>query len=436
MSVLKPQMTIVDNTYRLFSVVFIWSLMVGAFIDYAVSINTYIERISGIGGLTDVPNSSQQSSVLKDSPVTKAAASAASAVKSGAAAVGKGVADAPLSAIKRMASRGAEDKIREQIGSYKEGNGFFGFGATGIAPTTPSGNGSGGGSGNGSGGAGAAMGGVHPTQAPSGSGGGMNPYSPAADNSKQAGIYSLMNQSLSGKQAKKQMAEAMKGQKGFMDPYGEGKDYVDQLKQSMGKEDQKKLDNSLVFDAGNDGMQIMSDIESDGNGKISASMNGENIELYSQSADADVGGNVGNYNASTEIGGVTFMYDADQCPTFHKMMGGVDLYGDLSGAGSPSGTGGSSSSGGSFGGSSSSGMGGSSSSGGSFGGSNSSGMGGSSSSGGSFSKSSSSGMGGPSGSGASSSISGHQSGPRSDPKPSNTPNPKGVNPGESDIELF
>lgn len=395
---IKPQLSIIDSTYQLFSVVLIWSLMVGAFIDYAVNINTYIERISGIGGLTDVPNSSQPSSVHKDSPVTKAVSSAVS-----------GAADIPLSAMKRMARKGMENRIRDQIDSYKNGGGLFGFGGKSITPTNPSGNG---GPGSGSGGTGAAMGGTQPTrQNVIGSGGNMKPYSPAAENSKQAGIYSLMNQPLSGKQAKKQMAEAMKDQKGLMDPYGEGKDYINQLKQGMGKEDQKKLDNSLVFDAGNDGMQIMSDIESDGNGKISASMNGENIELYSQSADADVGGEVGSLNASTDIGGETFMYDASQCPTFHKMMGGIDLYGGSSGGSSSSGAVGSPSSG------------------------------------------SSSSMGGHSsgniptpdpniyhpGSGQTYSdfdISGHPSGPTPDPEPSDIPNPGNVNTEESDVELF
>ena len=67
-------------------------------------------------------------------------------------------------------------------------------------------------------------------------------------------------------------------------PYGEGKEYLDKLKNGKSKEDQNKLDNSLVFDAGKDGMQIMSDIESDGKGKITATMNGENIELFNDDA--------------------------------------------------------------------------------------------------------------------------------------------------------
>ena len=64
----------------------------------------------------------------------------------------------------------------------------------------------------------------------------------------------------------------MKDKNGFMDPYGEGKEYLDKLKNGKSKEDQNKLDNSLVFDAGKDGMQIMSDIESDGKGKITATI--------------------------------------------------------------------------------------------------------------------------------------------------------------------
>ena len=38
----------------------------------------------------------------------------------------------------------------------------------------------------------------------------MEPFSPAVENAKQAGMYSLLHKPLSGKNAKKQMAAAMK----------------------------------------------------------------------------------------------------------------------------------------------------------------------------------------------------------------------------------
>ena len=133
---------------------------------------------------------------------------------------------------------------------------------------------------------------------------------------------SLLHKPLSGKNAKKQMAAAMKDKNGFMDPYGEGKEYLDKLKNGKSKEDQNKLDNSLVFDAGKDGMQIMSDIESDGKGKITATMNGENIELFNDDAQGSATES-GNLDASVDIGGQTMSYDSSKCPTFHKMMGGI-----------------------------------------------------------------------------------------------------------------
>ena len=98
-----------------------------------------------------------------------------------------------------------------------------------------------------------------------------------------------------------------------MDPYGEGKEYLDKLKNGKSKEDQNKLDNSLVFDAGKDGMQIMSDIESDGKGKITATMNGENIELFNDDAQGSATES-GNLDASVDIGGQTMSYDSSKCP--------------------------------------------------------------------------------------------------------------------------
>ena len=43
----------------------------------------------------------------------------------------------------------------------------------------------------------------------------MEPFSPAVENAKQAGMYSLLHKPLSGKNAKKQMAAAMKDKNGF-----------------------------------------------------------------------------------------------------------------------------------------------------------------------------------------------------------------------------
>lgn len=311
--------TFFDKSYELFAVVFIWVLMIGAFIDYAVNLNVYIERISGVGGLSMVPNSAHPSNPLKESPVSKAVGSAVGT----AAGLAVG---APLQAMKRAAGKQMYDKLEDD---FKNRNGIFK-----NVPKKPNDSDSEGANdsnkGTNSSGADAAMGGSKGSKQ-EGMGGKQNPmepYSPAADDAKQAGMYSLLHKPLSGKDAKKQMAAAMKGKDGFMDPYGEGKEYLDKLKSGKSKEDQEKLDNSLVFDAGNDGMQIMSDIESDGNGKITASMNGEDIELFSEDAE-----NSGNLDSSVDIGGQTMSYDSSKCPTFHKMMGGVDLTGssDVSG---------------------------------------------------------------------------------------------------------
>lgn len=297
-----------DPTYKIFATVFIWLLMIGAFIDYAVNLNVYIERISGIGGLSMVPNSSHPSNPVKESPVSK--------VVSGAMGTAAGLAvGVPLQAMKSMAGR----KIGEKLGKdFEERSGIFSKfpkGDDGSDNTSSDSNNADGKKSKSD----TAMGGNKgPKQNQSDKKDKMNPYSPAADNSKQAGMYSLLHKPLSGKDAKKQMAAAMKGKNGFMDPYGEGKEYLDKLKNGKSKEDQKKLDNSLVFDAGKDGMQIMSDIESDGKGKITATMNGEDIELFDENAE-----NSGNLDASVDIGGQTMSYDSSKCPTFHRMMGGI-----------------------------------------------------------------------------------------------------------------
>lgn len=312
--------TFFDKSYELFAVVFIWVLMIGAFIDYAVNLNVYIERMSGIGGLSMVPNSSHPSNPFKESPVSKAVSSAVGT----AAGLAIG---APLHAMKRSVGKQVSDKIQDD---FDKRNGIFknvpksskdsDSEQTGTKDSN---------SGVNSSSADAAMGGSKgPNQeSMGGKKDPMEPYSPAADDAKKAGMYSLLHKPLSGKDAKKQMAAAMNGKKGFMNPYGEGKEYLDKLKSGKSKEDQEKLDNSLVFDAGSDGMQIMSDIESDGNGKITASMNGEDIELFSGDAESPE-----NLDSSVEIGGQTMSYDSSKCPTFHKMMGGIDLTGS---AGAP-----------------------------------------------------------------------------------------------------
>ena len=332
--------TYFDKTYELFATVFIWVLMIGAFIDYAVNLNVYIERISGIGGLSMVPNSSHPSNPMKESPISR--------VVTGAMGTAAGLAiGVPLQAMKSMAGKKVGEKLEKD---FEERNGIFSKvpkneessdsdtssssersgAATGKKPKND-----------------AAMGGNNGSK-PNGKNkkNPMEPFSPAADNSKQAGMYSLLHKPLSGKDAKKQMAAAMKGKDGFMDPYGEGKEYLDKLKNGKSKEDQKKLDNSLVFDAGKDGMQIMSDIESDGKGKITATMNGEDIELFNEDAQASA---TGNLDASVDIGGQTMSYDSSKCPTFHKMMGGItfdesDIVSSGSSSGASTGTVGNSSS--------------------------------------------------------------------------------------------
>ena len=71
----------------------------------------------------------------------------------------------------------------------------------------------------------------------------------------------------------------------------------------ISKDVQNILVISLVFDAGKDGMQIMSDIESDGIGKITATMNGENIELFNDDAQGSATES-GNLDASVDLGGL------------------------------------------------------------------------------------------------------------------------------------
>lgn len=311
----------VEKKFTTFAVIVVWSMMIGAFIDYAVTINIYIERMTGVGGLSIVPNG-QSINPFKDNVVTKAATGAAAAV----GGLAGSIAGTPLKSMKNMAGKAWEEKLKSEVQSTKEGNGFFGFGGSGINPTNPSpgpndGNPNNGNPNNGSGGA--AMGGSKPLKQNAIDGEkSMEPFSPAVENAKQAGMYSLLHKPLSGKNAKKQMAAAMKDKNGFMDPYGEGKEYLDKLKNGKSKEDQNKLDNSLVFDAGKDGMQIMSDIESDGKGKITATMNGENIELFNDDAQGSATES-GNLDASVDIGGQTMSYDSSKCPTFHKMMGGI-----------------------------------------------------------------------------------------------------------------
>lgn len=322
--------TYFDKTYELFATVFIWVLMIGAFIDYAVNLNVYIERISGIGGLSMVPNSSHPSNPMKESPISR--------VVTGAMGTAAGLAiGVPLQAMKSMAGKKVGEKLEKD---FEERSGIFSKvpknEESSDSDTSSSSERSGAATGKKSKND-TAMGGNNGSK-PNGKNkkNPMEPFSPAADNSKQAGMYSLLHKPLSGKDAKKQMAAAMKGKDGFMDPYGDGKEYLDKLKNGKSKEDQKKLDNSLVFDAGKDGMQIMSDIESDGKGKITATMNGEDIELFNEDAQASA---TGNLDASVDIGGQTMSYDSSKCPTFHKMMGGITFdESDIVSSGSSSGT--------------------------------------------------------------------------------------------------
>lgn len=61
----------VEKKFTTFAVIIVWSMMIGAFIDYAVTINIYIERMTGVGGLSIVPNG-QSINPFKDNVVTKA----------------------------------------------------------------------------------------------------------------------------------------------------------------------------------------------------------------------------------------------------------------------------------------------------------------------------------------------------------------------------
>ena len=209
----------VEKKFTTFAVIVVWSMMIGAFIDYAVNINIYIERMTGVGGLSIVPNG-QSISPFKDNVVTKAATGAAAAV----GGLAGSIAGTPLKSMKNMAGKAWEEKLKSEVQSAKEGNGFFGFGGSGINPTNPSpgpndGNPNNGNPNNGSGGA--AMGGSKPLKQNAIDGKkSMEPFSPAVENAKQAGMYSLLHKPLSGKNAKKQMAAAMKDKNGFMDPYG------------------------------------------------------------------------------------------------------------------------------------------------------------------------------------------------------------------------
>lgn len=105
--------------------------------------------------------------------------------------------------MKNMAGKAWEEKLKSEVQSAKEGNGFFGFGGSGINPTNPSpgpndGNPNNGNPNNGSGGA--AMGGSKPLKQNAIDGKkSMEPFSPAVENAKQAGMYSLLHKPLSGK---------------------------------------------------------------------------------------------------------------------------------------------------------------------------------------------------------------------------------------------
>ena len=314
----------VEKKFTTFAVIVVWSLMIGAFIDYAVNINAYIERMTSTGGLSIVPNG-RSINPFKDNIVTKAIA---------AGYLAESITGTPLKSMKHMAGKAWEEKLKSEIHSAGDGNGFFGFGGADSNPKNPNpspngGGPNGGGPENGNpknGSGGTAMGGSKPRKQKENDGKkAMEPFSPAAENAKQAGMYSLLHQPLSGKEAKKKMAEAMNGNSALMDPYGEGKDYLDQLKNGMSKEDQEKLDNSLVFDSGNDGIQIMSDIESDGNGTVTAKMNGEDIELHDEESKNAMVQEGKAANAIVNIAGQELYYDSNQCPNFHKMVGGIDF---------------------------------------------------------------------------------------------------------------
>lgn len=193
----------VEKKFTTFAVIVVWSMMIGAFIDYAVNINIYIERMTGVGGLSIVPNG-QSISPFKDNVVTKAATGTAAAV----GGLAGSIAGTPLKSMKNMAGKAWEEKLKSEVQSAKEGNGFFGFGGSGINPTNPSpgpndGNPNNGNPNNGSGGA--AMGGSKPLKQNAIDGKNqMEPFSPAVENAKQAGMYSLLHKPLSGKNAKKQ----------------------------------------------------------------------------------------------------------------------------------------------------------------------------------------------------------------------------------------
>ena len=117
----------VEKKFTTFAVIVVWSMMIGAFIDYAVTINIYIERMTGVGGLSIVPNG-QSINPFKDNVVTKAATGAAAAV----GGLAGSIAGTPLKSMKNMAGKAWEEKLKSGVQSAKEGNGFFGFGGSGI----------------------------------------------------------------------------------------------------------------------------------------------------------------------------------------------------------------------------------------------------------------------------------------------------------------
>ena len=104
----------VEKKFTTFAVIVVWSMMIGAFIDYAVNINIYIERMTGVGGLSIVPNG-QSINPFKDNVVTKAATGAAAAV----GGLAGSIAGTPLKSLKNMAGKAWEEKLKSEVKSYE-----------------------------------------------------------------------------------------------------------------------------------------------------------------------------------------------------------------------------------------------------------------------------------------------------------------------------